>query len=187
MVSTGRHHGFESIAERHLLLVLDFAGGVVEVGSQPLRLEFATVAGWRWHVPDFLVVTRAGRWLVDVRPAGRVGRDDRVCFAASAEAALVAGWGYVVVTGWRPHVLSTVDALSAQRRALADPLGVREQLLAVAAGGPREFAEMVGAVALPAVARAHVLHLIWHRRLGVDLSVPLSDASTVWPAGAAGG
>ena len=67
--------------------------------------------------------------------------------------ALVAGWGYVVVTGWRPHVLSTVDALSAQRRALADPLGVREQLLAVAAGGPREFAEMVGAVALPAVAR----------------------------------
>jgi len=39
------------------------------------------------------------------------------------------------------------------------------------------------AVALPAVARAHVLHLIWRRRLGVDLSVPLSDASTVWPAG----
>ncbi|MFB6536560.1 hypothetical protein ACFCY8_28480 [Streptomyces noursei] len=30
LVSTGRQHGFESLAERRLLLALDFAGGVVE-------------------------------------------------------------------------------------------------------------------------------------------------------------
>ncbi|MFF0381005.1 hypothetical protein [Streptomyces sp. NPDC004286] len=33
LVSTGRQHGFESLAERHLLLALDFAGGVAEVLS----------------------------------------------------------------------------------------------------------------------------------------------------------
>jgi hypothetical protein len=36
---------------------------------------------------------------------------------------------------------------------------------------------------LPAVARAHALHLLWRRRLGTDLSRPLGDASPVWLAG----
>jgi hypothetical protein len=35
LVSTGRHHGFESHAEQQLLLVLDFVGDLVEVLSQP--------------------------------------------------------------------------------------------------------------------------------------------------------
>jgi hypothetical protein len=53
LVSTGRHHGFESHAEQQLLLVLDFAGGVVEVLSQPFRLAFTTSAGPGEHIPDF--------------------------------------------------------------------------------------------------------------------------------------
>jgi hypothetical protein len=35
LVSTGRHHGFESLAEARLLLALDFAGDLVEVLAQP--------------------------------------------------------------------------------------------------------------------------------------------------------
>lgn len=46
MVSTGRHHGFESVDEQRLLLAVDFVGNVVEVFSQPFRLRFATAAGW---------------------------------------------------------------------------------------------------------------------------------------------
>ena len=57
---------------------------------------------------------------------------DRVKFAASAEAALACGWRYGVVAGWRPHVMTTLDTLSAQRRPLSDPLGVTEALLAAA-------------------------------------------------------
>jgi hypothetical protein len=55
LVSTGRHHGFESLAEQQLLLSLDFAGEVVDVLSQPFRLRFAVADGWREHIPDFLV------------------------------------------------------------------------------------------------------------------------------------
>jgi hypothetical protein len=40
----------------------------------------------------------------------------------------------------------------------------------------------VAAVPLPTVARAHALHLLWCRRLGVDLSRPLGDTSLVWLA-----
>jgi len=182
MVSTGRHHGFESLAEQRLLLVLDFAAAALVV-SQPFRLRFVTLEGRRDHIPDFLGVLRDGStWLVDVRPQDRVDEQARVCFAAAAEAALAAGWRYVVVTGWREQVLATLDALSAQRRSLEDQLGLQGQLLREMEAGPRAFGELVAATALPAVARAHALHLLWHRRLGVDLGQPLGDRSVVWSA-----
>ena len=184
LVSTGRLHGFESLEERSLLLALDFTGTVVEVLSQPFRLRFETAGGEAGeHIPDFLAVFRDGsRWLLDVRPAGLVKDEDAVRFAAAAEAALEAGWRYSVVAGWRPHVLSVLDALSAQRRDLEDPLGLEGDLFRAVAEGPAAFGDLVGATRLPAVARAHALHLLWHRRLGTDLGRPLGDGSVVWLA-----
>lgn len=186
MVSTGRHHGFESLAEQQVLVALDFLG-VVDLLSQPFELRFALADGWASHVPDFLVVARDGVWLVNVRPAGRVRDADRRCFAAAAEVALCAGWRSVVVSGWRANVPAALDAMSAQRRRLDDPLGLQAQLLVAAACGPLTFAALVAATSLPTVARAHALHLLWHRRLGLDLVSPLSDNALVWPVAAPGG
>jgi hypothetical protein len=185
MVSTGRLHGFESLEERSLLLALDFTGEVEEVLSQPFRLKYETVGGDAGeHIPDFLAVFRDGsRWLLDVRPAVLVKDEDAVRFAAAAETALEAGWRYSVVAGWRPHVLAALDALSAQRRDLEDRLGLEGELLRAVAEGPALFGDLVGATRLPAVARAHALHLLWCRRLGTDLARPLGDGSLVWLAG----
>ncbi len=183
LVSTGRHHGFESLEEARLLLALDFAGDLVDVLAQPLRLRYVTNEGPREHIPDFLACARTGRWLIDVRPAARVGREDLVAFAASAEVASMLGWRYVVVTGWKPHVATTLDTLSAQRRALTDRLGMVDELLTAVAAGPRPFGELAARSVAPAVARAYLLHLLWHRRLGVELGRPLGDASLVCAGG----
>jgi hypothetical protein len=184
LVSTGRLHGFESLQEQSLLLALDFTGAVAEVLPQPFRLRFETAAEeFSEHVPDFLAVFRDGsRWLFDVRPADLIKERDETCFAAAGEAALAAGWRYSVVVGWRPHVLAGLDALSAQRRELEDQLGLQGRLLRVASEGPAAFGDLVAATSLPAVARAHALYLLWHRRLGVELSSPLGDRSLVWLA-----
>ena len=72
MVSTGRHHGFESHAEQQLLLALDFAGELIEVLSQPFRLPSPALTGPAITFPDFLAVTRGGPWLIDVRPGERI-------------------------------------------------------------------------------------------------------------------
>jgi hypothetical protein len=168
MVSTGRHHGFESHAEQELLLALDFAGNLEDVLSQPFRLEFTAAGGPGRHTPDFLAVTRDGVWLIDVRPGARI-----------AEAALSCGWRYVVAAGWLPNVQATLDTVSAQRRPLTDPLRLQPVLLAAAEAGPVRFGELVEHGGIPAAARAQALHLIWERRLGIDLSVPLGDASLV--------
>ena len=73
MVSTGLHHGFESLEEARLLLALDFAGAVTEVICQPFRLRFATADGPVEHIPDVLAVAADGTWLIDVRPSDRIG------------------------------------------------------------------------------------------------------------------
>jgi hypothetical protein len=185
MVSTGRHHGFESLEEARLLLALDFAGRVSEVVSQPFRLRFTTSGGAAEHVPDVLAVTDDGTWLFDVRPADRIGDDDRAKFAASAELALACGWRYLLVTGWRKHAMATLDALSSQRRPMGDPLGLRELVLGRAAHGGMSFGEIAAGTLADPVARAQALHLLWSRRLSVDLARPLTDATVVSLAGKA--
>ncbi|MFI9617048.1 TnsA-like heteromeric transposase endonuclease subunit [Streptomyces sp. NPDC052023] len=181
MVSTGRLHGFESLEEQRLLLVLDFLQ-VAQVLSQPFRLDFEHTGGRAAHTPDFLAIwPDGGRRLFDVRPRRLVREDDAVKFAAAQEAAAVCGWRYTVVTGWRPHAVEVLDALSAQRRPLEDQLAVQDQLLQTVENKPLPFGELAAATSWPVVARAHALHLLWHRRLAVDLGEPLSDTSLVWP------
>ncbi|MEU7205911.1 TnsA-like heteromeric transposase endonuclease subunit [Streptomyces sp. NPDC045470] len=184
LLSTGRLHGFESLEEDQLLVALDFAGDLVEVLSQPLRIRFRTVEGWRKHTPDFLAVTRTGTWLIDVRPRELIGPEDLESFAAAEEVALVCGWHYAVAAQWRPHVRSTLSAMYGKRRPTRDVLGVEGDLLADAEKGVT-FGELAAAQTYWPVVRARLLHLLWHRRLGVDLSQPLTDGSRVVPAGGA--
>lgn len=168
--------------EARTLLALDFAGDLIDVVSQPLRLRFGAGGGSREHTPDFLAVTRSGVWLIDVRPEPLVKDSDAESFAAAAEVALACGWRYAVVGRWREHVLPALDVMSSQRRPLQDRLGLRPGLLAAAAGG-LTFGELAGGSRCEPVARAQLLHLLWHRRLGADLSRPLGDGSAVRLAG----
>ncbi|MCT9113779.1 TnsA-like heteromeric transposase endonuclease subunit [Streptomyces mirabilis] len=181
MVSTGRHHGAESLEEARLLLALDFAGDLVDVVSQPMRLRFGTADKRRSHTPDFLAVTRQGVWMIDVRPESLIKEKDRESFAAAAEVALACGWHYVVVARWRDHVSSALDAFSSQRRPLSDPLGLRPALLA-SARQELTFGELTATATYEPLARAQLLHLLWHRRLGVDIAQPLADRSPVLAA-----
>lgn len=178
MVSTGRLHGFESLQEAQVLLALDFAGEVIEVLPQPLRLVFYTVGGQREHTPDFLVLTRTGVRLIDVRPAELIKDKDRESFAAAGELARACGRHFTVAAGWRGHVPVTLDWLSSRRRPLSDPLGLEPGLPAGVAKG-RTFGELAESSACPPVARAQLLHLLWHRRIGLDLMEPLGDRSPI--------
>lgn len=185
LVSTGRHHGAEGLEEARLLLALDFAADLVDVVSQPLRLRFDAGGKSRTRIPDFLAETRSGVWLIDVRPLELIRDADRESFAAAAEVALACGWRYAVVARWREHVVATIDALSSQRRPLSDPLALRPGLLA-AAGRGLTFGELAASSGCGPVARAQLLHLLWHRRLGVNLAEALADRSVVVCAGETG-
>ena len=178
LVSTGRHHGTESLEEARVLLALDFAADLLDIVSQPIKLWFGASGRRRSHIPDYLAVTRCGVWLIDVRPERLIKDEDRESFAAAAEVALACGWHYTVAACWREHTPAALDAFSSQRRPLSDPLGLRLALLASARQG-LTFGELAETTPFPPVARAQLLHLLWHRRLGVDLCLPLADWSLV--------
>lgn len=175
LTTTNRHHGFESFEEACLLMVADFAADLLEALSQPFRLRFFADGNKVDHTPDYLLLTRQGPVVVDVRPAGRIRPRDHLKFAATAEVALSAGWRFMVVTGWRTHVWGAVEAMSAERRPLDEVLGVQDRLRLAAAEGPLKYGDLVEMCSIPAVARAHALHLLWRRVLGVDLSGPYGD------------
>lgn len=166
-----------------LLHALDFAGDLDEVQSQPMRLRFSTTSGQQEHIPDYLAYTAAGMVLFDVRPAALIRDKDRVKFAAAAEVAFALGWRYAVVAGWRPHVVANLSEMRARYRPMTDPLGMSDQVLAQLRSVPRRFDEIVEATSVPAIARTHLTHLLWHRRAVIDMSQPLGDASLVWAAG----
>src|SRR5436189_5787906 len=57
---------------------------------------------------------------------------------------------------------------------------VRNRLMSLtAAGQGLTFGELAASSAYEPVARAQLLHLLWYRRLGVDLAEPLADRSVV--------
>jgi hypothetical protein len=108
--------------------------------------------------------------------------EDVLRFAAATRAAAAVGWRYAVV-GWRREVMTRVDALSVRRRPMSDRLGLQERLVELVVCRRMRFGELVDATEVPAVARVHVLHLLWRRRLAVDLAQPLGDASWIYPVG----
>ncbi|MFJ3628343.1 TnsA-like heteromeric transposase endonuclease subunit [Streptomyces albidoflavus] len=183
--ATERMHGFESLAERNLLLALDFLGEVVEVLSQPFKLQFATADGSEDHTPDYLVLLPDTALLIDVRPGRLVKDQDLVKFAATERAASAVGWRYLVASGWRRQVLTGLDALSARRRPMSDRLGLQKEVLALVGERPRRLGELVEETSLPAVARTHAVHLLRHRLLAMDLSQPLDDSTWIYPVGRA--
>lgn len=48
---------------------------------------------------------------------------------------------------------------------------------------PRRFGDLVEHTAVPAVARAQAVHLLWHRRMAMDLALPFGDATWIYPVG----
>lgn len=180
LVSTGRHHAYESQQERRLLQILDFDGRVVDALSQPLLLRFHDGLRRREHTPDLLAKTDDGQTLLlNVKPPTRMDDVHRTAFAACDRLAQARGWRHEVVTGWVEPARSTVDALSARRRPQQDTFALVPEIEAALAAGPLPFGELVARTRVPAVARAVAIGMLWRRRLSIDFAVPLGDRSPV--------
>ncbi len=178
MGSTQRHHAFESLTERQVLRMIDFAAPW-DVVTQPLQLRWHDGTKSRSHVPDFLVRADEGTTVVNVRPGDLIGPDDEQQFEAMTAVATRLGWRHLVVTDVvKPHAV-TVDTLAVSRTEPHDPFGLAEELLRALAEDALPFGRLVAQTRAPALARAVLLGMLWRREAAVDLAVRLNDASVV--------
>jgi hypothetical protein len=181
--SNGRHVAFESWLERDHAMLLDFDPDVAGLAAQPFAL------GWpdqmtgrrRSHVPDFFARTLSGDGVVvDCRPPERIDEKTAIVFAVMAQACDVAGWAYRVVGPVEPVRAANLRWLAGYRH---PRFAVSEALAAAVAAAfvvPAPLFAQAATVGEPLMVLPVVFQLLWRGGLGADLSLPLTDHTTVW-------
>ena len=180
LATTGRHVGYESWLERDHVMVLDFDREVTGVSSQPFTLSWDAGGRTVSHTPDYFARLADGSALVvDVRPADRVGPEDRVKFEATAVACAMAGsWSFRLVHGLAPVLAANVRWLSGYRHPRHADRDLGPALRQVFAGGVPLLAG-VSQAADPIRGLPVLFHLLWRGDLVADLAVPLGDGTRV--------
>lgn len=185
--STNRRHvDFESLLEREYLLAADNASDIVAIAAQPLALLWPRdTQGNRDHVPDFFVRLANGDGrLVDVRSSKGAEKHAEQS-ALTRKVCDEIGWDYEVFTGLPPELAHNLRWLAGFRHdRSAPPTEVAESIEHCFAApvplrlGLDEASSRTGQSI--ELTTAHVLHLIWRRKLTADMTRPLSMSSEVW-------
>jgi hypothetical protein len=182
--TTAAHVGFESWLERDHLMLMDFDPDVVAVASQPFWLRWSDGKGRsRRHAPDFFARKADGTAVVtDVRPDEQIPAKDAGVFAVTAQACGDAGWEYQRAGDLDPVLVANVRWLSRYRHRRCLVPEVETVLLEAFAGG-RGLFEGAGLAGDRLGVLPVLFHLMWHRQLAADLTVPLAASTVVCPSG----
>lgn len=177
---TGIHVGHESWLERDQLMALDADPDVIGVVSQPFWFRWADGVS---HAPDYFVRRRDGSALVlDVRDDSRIEAADQEKFDRSAAECAAVGWDYRRVGVLDPVLRANLRWLSGYRHPRVFRPGLADDLMS-AFGRARPLMAGVLAVGTPLVVLPVLFHLLWHRKLSVDLAATtLTDDTIVSPS-----
>lgn len=172
---------YESRLELANLMLADFDDQVRGIVAQPFLLAAEVDGVVRRHVPDFLLDTDSGPVVVDVKPARRLDNDDvaRV-LNLTRDVVEAKGWRYEVATEPPPQRASNVRFLAGYRRENAIAPDHCEAVQAVAQVG-LTIGDLIDRMPdrPDACVRAAVLHLIWRRRLHVDIDAAITSRTQI--------
>ena len=176
-----QHHLWhESLLEATMMLWLDLHESIVAITAQPMQIRFADDST---HFPDLFALHGNGRQILyDVKPSEFMTDKVVAQFAQTRALCEQIGWGYRVLHELPGQVRINVNWLSAFRNPRYDPgRAAAELLIKAAAAGPLTILAALRALQMPfsAHARASIYYLVATQVLTIDLTRPLSDASTV--------
>jgi hypothetical protein len=177
--TTGGHVVYESRLELTRLLFADMDPAVSWIVAQPFRMVADIDGKKRSHVPDYLLSTVDGSFVVvDVKPLRRL--DDpavRFTFDWAREMTADCSWGFEVFSEPDPVLLGNVRFLAGYRRSWlfdVDLVAIVDD--AVADGMSIGEAERaLASVSDPRITRPVLMHLLWSGRLHTDLTTSLSS------------
>jgi hypothetical protein len=175
------HVIYESRLELARLLYADFDVRVRHIVAQPFLLKAVVDGKIRKHVPDFLLMTRHGAVIVDVKPYGR--RDDpafRLTSGWTRELVEARGWRYELWSEPPAAELANLRFLAGFRRAwLFNSHLLKALAITPLDGMPLgQTARLLPDFPRPQV-KAGIFHLLWTSHLVTDLLTPLGPAHTL--------
>jgi hypothetical protein len=174
--TTRSHIGFESLAEKTALMLLDRDASVVGISSQPMWITWPRDTGHGSHAPDFFVREDSGDGVeIDVRPEHLLDDHAVEVFEATRLLCEEIGLGYRVISDLPPTVTRNLlfvsrfrnDAFASERSDLAR-LGAR----GTSTLSLREIALALGAGEV-SVGLSRAYRLIWFGEIDVELGEPL--------------
>lgn len=190
--------GFESSLERDFLILLDFDITVHRFDEQPVKIIYADDEGReRTYTPDVLVryrndfshIRHRRPCLYEVKyreDLAKGWKKFRPKFKAAVRYAKNNGWNFKIVTE-REIRGPYLDNAKFLRGYIARSGTYAEQsLILVAMNELREAdpSAVLQAISDQAITRAALLPVLWHliarRRIGTDLTQPLTMASRIW-------
>ncbi len=175
------HVMYESRLELLRLMIADFDSDVVAIRSQPFRMEYTDTANKRRrHVPDFALILADQRMrIVNVKPAERLS-DPKVRESLDSAHATLQSHGFEteIWTGCDPQLATALRFIAGYRNAALfsdeDTSSAHECLHGAMTIAEAEARLRARNIQHP---RPLVLHLIWTRKLLIDLSGPITSAS----------
>jgi hypothetical protein len=200
-VASGMNGGmaaFESSLERDLLILLDFDPEVLCYEEQPVRIDYVDAGGCHRHyTPDVLV-----RWRRDGVSAGGMRpllaevkyrstlrkdwADLKPRFRAARLEARARGWTFRILTEVeiRTPYLRNARFLSPSRRLAPDGASVNSILTTLHQLRESDPETLLGTLARDLRKRAELIPTLWNlvatRKVGIDLSLPLTMRSRLW-------
>lgn len=174
VAATGSQVWCESLEERAAAALLDFAGDIIAIATQPVCFHL----GDRPRYPDMLVLHRDGtQTLIDVKVKARVTDHVLAQFEATAEACERIGWAYRVRTELPAQKRVNLEFLANFRHPVYAPSPELTHEVAPKFVPGWTFADLVRAMpgANKAEARARALGFLWSRTLKFDLGERLSN------------
>lgn len=175
----GHHIWHESLNEANMFMLLDHTESIDGFASQPMEMVFAD---GRRHVPDAIALHSSMEQVVyDIKPASRITSRVIEQFAKTQAVCDRVGWRYVVLPGLPDQTLRNLTWFGQFRHPAFSPgqEAVDEILAALSEPVPfGEAAARLGQGSLP-YGRATLAHLLWCRKVRVDMSRPIDDNSLV--------
>lgn len=190
--TTHSHVEFESLLEREYLMAADFDTQVVDVAAQPMAILWPfRKRGPKHHVPDYFVRLSSGlARVVDVRRPDKA--EDNEQFEMTRTLCATVGWEYEVFTGLTPQREANLRFMAGFRADRYQPDEPVIRLIQDSYSPATSFrAGLLRATRLTKLPReqvhGHVLYLIFHSLLLLDLEAAISMDTTVVSAREAGG
>ncbi|MGH2613615.1 MAG: TnsA-like heteromeric transposase endonuclease subunit [Thermomicrobiales bacterium] len=167
-----QHIWHESMLEYEALMWLDHTEPVSRIAAQPMKLFFAE---GRTHVPDYIVQSRDGQCsIVNIRPEDRQDDAFKEQQEAVGRVAVDAGWLSTTWGGVPTVAGKNLEFLGCFRRPQYAPSPEIADVLTRAAADGATLASLRTKADTPAI-----LHLLWIRRLTIDLGSPLTARSII--------
>lgn len=191
--------GFESSLERDFLILLDFDITVVRFEEQPVTISYGDQEGRaRTYTPDVLAFYRTDKpfsrtrvpclFEVKYREDLKKGwKEFRPKFKAAIRYAKKRGWKFKIITEReiRSEYLDNAKFLRGYTHRFGNPQDQSRLLINLRELQETDPATLMLATSEDVMTRAMLLPTLWYlvakRRVGVDLTRPLTMASRIWP------